>query len=145
MKTFGIWFSLGAGLLLSGFLTIAAIDSLLSSEHSPDFFYELGFFVVTGGIFIGLFAVSVIRILRLPNPEGALLLRGKDLLNYAAYLGISVQHTHDGNGNLLEDELQQRVLEVEKIHRERRAVVVSIAAAIISAVGALAAWYTHLK
>jgi len=143
-KTFGIWFLLGAGLLLSGFLCVEAIREY-RTESAPEIsLLLLSVFVVAGGIFAGLLAIAIRRLIEPLGMSGAFL-RGQALMEYAARLGVSLKHVNDANGNLLEPELQRRVLEAEKALRERRGYVVAVGAAVVSGLSALAAWIVHLK
>ena len=143
LKTFGIWFLLGFGLLLSGFFAIEAIREYRSSSTSNDFLLLVSMFVVAGGIFMGLMAVAIRRLAEPPLTSAVL--GGQPLMEHAARLGVSLKHVHDSNGNLLEPELQRRVLEAEKSLRERRGYVLAVGAAVVSALSALVAWLGHLK
>ena len=145
LKTFGVWFLLGAGLLLTGLFCISAMQELLSGSKPDDFLIMLVVFVVAGGAFTGLLALAILRIGQ-PNALGfGSVLRGEALMEYANRLGVSMKHLHDSDANLLEPELQHRVLEVERTLRERRLYLVAIGAAVFSFFSALAAWMVHLK
>jgi len=143
LKTFGIWFLLGAGLLFSGFFAVEAIREYRSRSQSDDFILLVSMFTVAGGIFVGLTAV-VLRRLTEP-PLTSAVLGGQPLTEYAARLGVSLKHVYDSNGNLLEPELQRRILDAEKSLRERRGYVLAVGAAVVSALSAVAAWLVHLK
>lgn len=144
LKTFGVWFLLGAGLLLTGLLCISAMREIVTGGKADDFFLLLIVFVVAGGAFTGLLALAILRIGQ-PNALGfGNILRGEALKEYANRLGVSMKHLHDSDANLLEPELQHRVLEVERTLRERRLYLVAIGAAVFSFFSALAAWMVHL-
>lgn len=143
-KTFGIWFLLGAGLLLSGFFCVWAIRNYRTESASETFLLLLSVFVIAGGVFAGLLAIAIRRLTE-PFTISGVFLRGEALMEHAARLGVSLKHVHDSNGSLLEPELQRRVLEAEKAFRERKGYVVAIGAAVISGLSALAAWMVHLK
>ncbi len=144
LKTFGAWFLLGAGLLISGSFAVVALRELRGNDEVRDFFILVAVLAISGGIFTGIVALAVQRIVE-PLPLSGAALRGEALMLHATRLGVSLQHIHDSNGHLLEVELQRRVLEMEKALRERRGYVVAVGAAVISAFGALAAWLVHLK
>lgn len=144
LKTFGIWFLLGAGLLISGTIAVVGLREFRGNAEVGEFFILLAVLAISGGIFAGIVALSVRRIIE-PIAFSGAALHGEALILHAARLGVSLQHTHDSNGHLLEVELQRRVLEMEKALRERRGYVVAVSAAVISAFGALAAWLVHLK
>lgn len=144
LKTFGIWFLLGAGLLITGTIAVVALREFRGNSEVSEFFLLLAVLAVSGGLFTGIVALAVRRIIE-PIAFSGAALRGEALLLHAASLGIPLQHTHDSNGHLLEVELQRRALEMEKALRERRGYAVAVSAAVISAFGALAAWLVHLK
>ncbi|MCL5801412.1 MAG: hypothetical protein M1283_02615 [Gammaproteobacteria bacterium] len=143
LKTFGVWFLLGVGLLFSGFFAVEAIREYRSSSQSDDFILLVSMFTVAGGIFVGLTAVALRRLAEPPLTSAVL--GGQPLMEHAARLGVSLKHVHDSNGNLLEPELQRRVLDAEKSLRERRGYVLAVGAAVVSALSAVAAWLVHLK
>lgn len=143
-KTFGIWFLLGAGLLLSGFFCVEAIREYRTESATDNFFLLVSVFVIAGGIFVGLLAIAFRRLAE-PLALSGGFLRGEALVEYAVRVGVSLKHVYDSNGSLLEPELQRRVLEAEKALRERKGYVVAVGAAVISGLSALAAWIVHLK
>ena len=144
LKTFGVWFLLGAGLLIFGSIAVVALREFRGNAEVGDFFVLLAVLAISGGIFTGIVAFAVRMIIE-PLPLSAAALHGEALILHATRLGVSLQHIHDSNGHLLEVELQRRVLEMEKAFRERRGYVLAVSAAVISAFGAIAAWLVHLK
>ncbi|HTN93972.1 MAG TPA: hypothetical protein VMJ33_05285, partial [Gallionella sp.] len=62
LKTFGVWFFFGAGLLLTGLFCISAMQELLNGSKADDFLFMLVVFVVAGGAFSGLLALAILRI-----------------------------------------------------------------------------------
>lgn len=145
LKTFGVWFLLGAGLLFTSLFSIVAMRELVTGSKPDNFLLLLIVFVVAGGVFTGLLALAILRLVQ-PNVLGlGSVLRGEELMEYASRLGVSMKHLHDSNANLLEPELQHRVLEVERALRERRLYLVAIGAAVFSFFSAIAAWMVHLK
>ncbi len=145
LKTFWVWFLVGAGLLISGSFAVVALREFIGTEGDDYIFMVLlSILAISGGVFTGILALAVRRIIE-PLPVAGAALHGEELMLHAARLGVSRQHIHDSNGHLLEVELQRRVLEMEKAIRERRGYVVAVSAAVISAFGALAAWVVHLK
>ena len=144
LKTFGVWFLVGAGLLISGSFAVVSLREFRANAEVGDFFILVAVLAISGGIFTGIVALAVRRIIE-PLPWSSAALHGEALMLHATHLGVSLQHVHDSNGHLLEVELQRRVLEMEKALRERRGYAVAVSAAVISAFGALAAWLVHLK
>ena len=144
LKTFGRWFLLVAGLLLSALACVEALRELRGGPKTDELFLLITVFTVSGGIVGGLIALVIRRLILSAFPRGKLLL-GQELLECANRLGVSLKHTHDGDSNLLEPDLQRRVLEAEKAIRERRGYVVAVGSAVVAALSAIAAWYVHLK
>ena len=72
------------------------------------------------------------------------LLNGKELLARARELGISEHDLYRESGPN-EAELQRRVLEAERAHRESRLWLVAVIAAIASLFSAVAAWLAVLQ
>lgn len=142
LRSFAVWFGLGAGLLTSGLFAQEAIREIRGGSNT-DFLWLVGFLAVSGGFFSGLLALGVKRLAA--PPAGSAVPRGEVLIERANELGVSLKHLYDSNGNLLEPELQRRVLEAEKSMRERRGYIVAVAAALIAGVSAVAAWITHIK
>ena len=142
LKTFAFWFGVGAGLIISGLFAVAAFRELKWDGEVGEFLILLALLAIFGGIFTGIFAQAIRRLIE-PLPFINAALRREALMVYATQLGVSLQHIHDSNGHLLEVELQRRVLEMEKALRERRGYVVAVSAAVVSAVGACAAWLFH--
>jgi hypothetical protein len=143
LKTFGIWFLLGTGLLFSGLLSIEALRELRANPSIENAPFVLGVCAIAGGIFVGLVALAIRRLGE--APASSVVLGGEALVEYAARLGVSLKHVYDSNGSLLESELQRRVLDAEKSVRERRGYCVAIGAAVVAALSAVAAWIVHLK
>ena len=143
LKIFGRWFLLAAGLLLSALACVEALRELSGSPKTDELFLLITVYTVSGGIVGGLMALVIRSLILSASPQGKLL-RGQELLEYADRLGVSLKHTHDGDSNLLEPELQRRVLDAEKAIRERRGYVVAVGSAVVAALSALAAWYVHL-
>ena len=144
LKTFGIWFLLGAGLLVSGLVAVSVLREFRGNAELSETLILLAVFAISGGGFAGIVALAIRRVVE-PNGSLGAALHGEALQLHAARLGVSLQHTHDDNGHLLESELQRRVFEMEKAFRERRGFVVAVGAAVVSAFSALAAWLVHLK
>lgn len=144
LKTFGIWFLLGAGLLITGTIAVVALREFRGNAEVGEFFLLLAVLAISGGLFAGIVALALRRIIE-PIAFSGAAFHGEALILHASGLGVSLQHTHDSNGHLLELELQRRVLEMEKAYRESRGYAVAVSAAVISAFGALAAWLVHLK
>lgn len=141
LKTFVVWFFLGAGLLFSGFWCIVAMQEIAGSNPG----IAIAVFVVGGGIFTGLLAIAISRLSQPHVLPSGVVLQGEALLEHASRLGISLKHLYDSNGNLQEPDLQRRVLDVEKAIRERWFLAVAVGAAVFSGLSALAAWLAHLK
>lgn len=140
-KTFVTWFLFAAGLLVSGFIAIESLRDYYSGSVSDDaFLLFFSMFAISGGIFFGLLAVVIYRVINLSGKLDSILLRGPELIRRAEQLGVSLKKIHDSNAHLQEPELQRRVLEAEKALRERKLVVLSLTSATVSALGALAAW-----
>ena len=66
--------------------------------------------------------------------------QGKELLDRAEELGVSVNELYDSHGILAEPELQHRVIDAERAIRESRLWILALASAIASVVSAIAAW-----
>ena len=64
----------------------------------------------------------------------------KEKLRYAKRLGVSLRKVYDTEGNLLEEELNPRILEHERARREQRLWVVALLSAVASVASALGAW-----
>jgi len=62
LKTFGAWFLLGAGLLISGSFAVVALRELRGNDEVRDFFILVAVLAISGGIFTGIVALAVQRI-----------------------------------------------------------------------------------
>lgn len=144
LKTFGVWSLVGAGLIISGSFSVVVLREFRGNTQVVDFFILLAMLAVSGGIFTGISAFAIRRLVE-PVTVSNAALHGEALILYATQLGVSLQHSHDSDGHLLEVELQRRVLEMEKALRERRGYVVAVSAAVISAFAAVVSWLVHLK
>src|SRR6266542_6360727 len=131
LKAFGTWFALVGGLLLSGLACVEALRELRGDPKGDDLLLLIGVFTVAGGIAGGIIALMIRRVVLAAFPESKLL-RGQELLEYADRLGVSLKHTHDGDANLLEADLQRRVLDAEKAIRERRGYAVAVSSAVVA-------------
>jgi hypothetical protein len=63
VKTFGVWFFLGAGLLFFGIVCVALMRKFATNSKAEDIWLFLAIIAVAGGIFIWLLAIAISRAL----------------------------------------------------------------------------------
>ncbi|MCI0631612.1 MAG: hypothetical protein L0Y44_13260 [Phycisphaerales bacterium] len=64
----------------------------------------------------------------------------KEKLSYAKHIGVSLRKVYDTDANLLEEELDSRILEHERARREQRLWVVALLSGVAAILSAVAAW-----
>ena len=63
----------------------------------------------------------------------------REKLRYAKRLDVSIRKVYDTDGHLLDEVLNPRIIEAERVRREQRSLVLRVIAALVAVAGTLAA------